>query len=178
MDPALLARATSRRERRAPRSRALRGAFGGSIVVAGAGPSDLPDHAGLGDLHQRPVSRTGEPAVRVRLAEVPHRAVVDEVQRPVGAELELERPVDAVDDPGGGRGREGLVLRLGAGGAAVRRVPLVLRLAIEGEARERQRERFAAPAEVYQLDVVPLLRLAVPGREAEVALAGHQRRAL
>src|SRR6266850_8414082 len=60
-------------------------------------PADPPDDAGLRDLHERTIrwrpvateSRAG-----VALAEVAHRAVIDEVERAVGAEHRRHRPID------------------------------------------------------------------------------------
>src|SRR5437660_2459911 len=151
-------------------------------VVLPADALDLPDHAGLGNLDKRRIGRGDELAPRIRLAEVPHRAVVDQVQRAVGAKLNLDGPVDAVDDARCGRLRERLIQRsifsrrlVLAGRGAVRIHALVLARAVEREPGQLQLERLAPLAEVHQLDVVPCLRLAVSGREAEVALAGDQR---
>src|SRR5256885_863912 len=70
------------------------------VAVVATLAADLPDHAGLGDLHQRPVSWTDEPAPRVRLAEVAHRTEVDEVRGAVRPEQHLDGPVDALDHLG------------------------------------------------------------------------------
>src|SRR5207302_69953 len=72
------------------------------IALAG----DLPDHAGLGDLHERPVGRPDELAPLVGLAEVAHHPVVDQVQGPVRPELNLDGTIDGVN-----HFREGLVRR-------------------------------------------------------------------
>src|SRR4030081_3115757 len=50
------------------------------VAVVATLAADLPDDAGLRDLHERPVSRTDEPAPRVRLAEVAHRTEIDQVR--------------------------------------------------------------------------------------------------
>src|SRR5205823_708363 len=68
--------------------------------------ADPPDDTGLRDLDERAVVSAGrvrghavfrratEPRARIALAEVAHRAVIDEVERAVGAEHRRVRPVD------------------------------------------------------------------------------------
>ena len=63
-------------------------------------------------------------------------------------------------------------------GAAVRVVRLVAARAVEREARQLQLGRVVVAGEVDQLDVVPRARVAVLGREAEVALARDEHRVL
>jgi hypothetical protein len=43
-------------------------------------PADLPDRARAGDLHERTVGSSHELRGRIRLTEVPHRAVIHEVR--------------------------------------------------------------------------------------------------
>src|SRR6267142_2171410 len=147
-----------------------------SVVVVAR---DLPDHPGLRDLDQRPVGGApNESAVRIGLAEVADRAVVDEVERSVGSELHLEGSVDPAQPADesliGGCVFPGHLVD--APGSAVRIVRLVLLAAVEGEARQRELQRLPGLAEIHQLDVMPRFRLAVPLGEAEVTLAGHQGR--
>src|SRR6266542_1629672 len=139
------------------------------------GARDAPDDSGVRDLHQRRVRRVPELRVRLALAEVSDRAVVDQVERPVGPEPDADRPVDTAEAV-----REGLLAAdvpapevgrvLLAGRRAVRVVGLVRRRAVERELLELELQRLTGPAEVHQLDVVSLAGLTVLGREAKVAL--------
>src|SRR5437899_221200 len=107
-------------------------------------PADPPDDAGLRDLHERAVIsaarvrraaefwRAMEHRARVALAEVAHRAVIDEVERAVRAEHRRVRPVDAAQR---GRLDERLIVVLLAAGCAVGVVELIRLLAVEREPR-------------------------------------------
>src|SRR5262249_61949792 len=66
-----------------------------SGVPSSGDPADLPDRAGLGNLNERTVSGAHELGVRIGLAEVTHRPVVDEVRAVIRTELEVHRTVDA-----------------------------------------------------------------------------------
>src|SRR5262249_16936464 len=70
------------------------------VLVLACGLSraaDLPDHPRAWDLDERTVTFSLELRIRVRLAEVPHRAVVDDVGAMVGPELDIRWPVEAID---------------------------------------------------------------------------------
>src|SRR5438552_5697987 len=108
--------------------------------------TDLPNHARPGKLHERSVAGDLELTVRIGLAKVPHRAVIHEVGAVIGTELEIHRTVDSVNPT-----HEGLLER-----------------AVVGEPLELELKRIL---EVDELDVVTLFRVAVGGREPEVALA-------
>src|SRR5262249_52793548 len=147
-----------------------------------SGPGDPPDHAGVRDLDQRSVGRDLELGGGVALPEVPDSPVVDQEERPVGSEEDAHRPGDGAEADGeslvAGNVLTGQIVRvLLAGGGPVGQVGLVCCRAVESEAGELEPERLAWLAEVHELDVVPLFRLTVGGREPEVALAGNQRRA-
>src|SRR6516225_6771339 len=83
-------------ERRSPppRSPVLR--FEATDLV-GACATDLPNHSRMGDLNERAVTGCYELCVRVRLAKVPHSAIVDDVSAAVGPELDVRGPVESVD---------------------------------------------------------------------------------
>ncbi len=128
-----------------------------------------PDHAGARDLKQRTIAGDLELGVRVRLAEVSHRAVVGDPGAAVGPELDVGRTIEAADAVHKGL-LEGLV---------------------EGEAADLELERpviivplslvvsvpvfVAAAVEVDELDLMPDFRCPVRRREAEVALERIQR---
>src|SRR5207253_2819922 len=139
------------------------------VAVTSRGPADLPDHAGLRNLHERTVEaaaprrRTGlrlvhEPRARVALTEVAHRAVVDQVQGVVGTEHRRHWPVDAAQR---GDLDERLIPDGLAAGRAVGVVELIGLLAVEREPRLLEVEALTGPAEVHQLDVVARRGLAV-----------------
>jgi hypothetical protein len=142
------------------------------------------------DLDQRRVGGIDELAVGVALAEVADDAVVDDVEIPVGTEHQGHRAVDAAQRsvlgaeglPAGGRLARDVPGHAHTGGRAVRVVHLVGGRAVVGEFLERDLERLTAAdqgrAEVDELDVVTRLGFTVVGREAEVALTGHECRAL
>src|SRR5882762_676756 len=67
------------------------------VRLRASGSADLPDHAGPGNLNERTVAIDLEPRVRVRLPEVPHRAVIHEVSAVIRSELEIHRAVDPSD---------------------------------------------------------------------------------
>jgi len=73
---------------------------------------------------------------------------------------------------------EELVANLGDGRRAVWVMVLIALPAIEGEAGELQLARVVVAREVDELDVVAGARVAVLGREAEIALAREQHRIL
>src|SRR5439155_22407067 len=114
-------------------------------------------------------------------AAVADGAIVDEVERPVGAEDRRDRPVDRTQAC-----RKGLLAAdvsaaevvgvLLARRAAVRQMRLVGDRAVEGEPTEGDLERLTRPAEVDETDVVHRLPLPAAGREAEIALPGNQGR--
>lgn len=93
---------------------------------------DLPDHSRSRDLHQRSICFEYEPCPRVGLAEVPHRAIVDQVQSLVRAEYRSDWPVDAP------QAADKRLLHRGVCAArrAVGAVALCLARAVECEARE------------------------------------------
>src|SRR5438309_8183154 len=57
--------------------------------------ADLPDHAGSGDLEERAVPGDFELGRRVRLAEVPHGAVIDDIGATIGAKFDVCGAVEA-----------------------------------------------------------------------------------
>src|SRR5438874_11341655 len=89
---------------------------------------------------------------RIALAEVAHRAVVNEVESVVGPEHRRYRPIYA---PQRGRLDKSLVVVLVATGRTVRIVSLILVLTIEREPLLLGAKSLPFPAEVDQLDVVP-----------------------
>ena len=109
-----------------------------------------------------------EDRARVALAEVAHRAVIDEVERAVGPEHRRVRPVDPAQR---GRLHERLIVVFLAAWRAVGVMELIRLLAVEREPRLLEVEAIIAPAEVHQLDVVPRRGFAVLLREPEIALA-------
>jgi hypothetical protein len=119
-------------------------------------PADLPDHARPRNLDERRIRGVDEPAVGIGLAEVAHRAVIDEVRAIIGTEFEVHRTVDAAK-PVHERLLEGRVV---------------------GKPRLLKLKGITRLAEVDQLHVVPRLRRAIGRREPEIALARDQRGAL
>src|SRR5438128_2678514 len=117
--------------------------------------TDLPNHARPGNLHEWAVARDLELGRRVRLAEVPHRAVIHQVGTVVRPEPQVRGAVDAANAVGE---------RLVEGGVVGK--PLLAEL-----------QWGPQLTEVHEFDIVPRLRLAIRRREAKVALAGDQRRA-
>src|SRR5262249_28934952 len=103
---------------------------------------------------ERTVRSSHEPGGRIRLTEVPHRAVIHEVRAAIRTELQIRRAVDPLDSII----REGLVTGV-----------------VEGKLRLLDLQRLAWPAEVHELDVMPGFRISVRRGAAEVARAGNQR---
>ena len=85
-------------------------------------PADSPDDAGLRNLHEWTIPVATESRAGVALAEVAHRAVIDEVERTVGAEHRRDRPIDSTQR---WRLDERLIPHRLAGGRAVRVVGLI-----------------------------------------------------
>src|SRR5258708_25327154 len=56
--------------------------------------TDPPDHAGMRDLNQRTIARNNEFGVWIRLAEVAHRAVINNPGAAIRAELDVRRTID------------------------------------------------------------------------------------
>src|SRR4029077_5484846 len=56
--------------------------------------ADLPDNPGAGYLDERTIASPHELRVGVRLSEIPHRAVIDDVGATVGAELDVRGTVE------------------------------------------------------------------------------------
>src|SRR5438874_4189277 len=122
--------------------------------------ADPPDDTGLRDLDERAVVSAGrvrghavfrratEPRARIALAEVAHRAVIDEVERAIGSEHRRVRPVDPAQRR---RLDERLVVRDLAAGRPVWIVELIRLLAVEREPRLLEAEALALAAEVHQL---------------------------
>src|SRR3989442_7825525 len=130
------------------------------VAAALADPADPPDHTGLRDLNERTVEAAApwrsaglglvhEPRARIALAEVAHRAVIDEVERVVGSEHRRVRPVDAAQRR---NLDERLVIRNLAAGRAVGVVELIRLLAVERESRLLEAESLTRAGEVDQLD--------------------------
>src|SRR5437879_1612634 len=122
------------------------------LLLWASGSADLPDHAGPGKLDERTVARDLEPRIRVRLSEIPHRAVIHEVSAVVRSELQIHRPVDPFD-----LGHERLLERL-----------------VEGKPLKLDLEGLTGLAEVDELDVVSLFRYAIGFGEPEVPLAASK----
>src|SRR2546423_121886 len=166
-------------QKRGPHARASRVSGFRPFLLA----ADPPDHAGLRDLHERAVVSTArvrrqavlrramEDRARIALAEVAHRAVVDEVERVVGPEHRRYRPIYSAQRGSLDKRLVVVLPATGRAGRAFRIVVLILLLAVECEARLLEPESLAFAAEVDQLDVVPCRRLAVLFREPEIALA-------
>src|ERR1044072_2420598 len=127
--------------------------------------ADLPDRAGTRNLYQRGVGIDSKPRCRNASAEVTHRAVVDQISRPVRAELDRGRAVDASQHVG-----ERLVGVHFTSRAAVRIVILAALRAIERKARHLQLVRIALAREVDELYVVAEDWVAVFGRKAEISV--------
>src|SRR4029453_10016254 len=105
-------------------------------------------------LHERTGGSSPELRGRIRLTEVPHRAIIHEVRAAIRTELQVCRAVDPLDSVI----REGLVTCV-----------------VEGDLRLLELQLLARPAEVHELDVMPGFRSAVRRGEAEVTLASNQR---
>src|SRR5207302_1227914 len=140
------------------------------FIVACIDARDLPGRPGAWKLHQRRVGRVDDSGPPVGAAWIAYRAVVHQVGRAVRPEADRGRTVDAVH-----LARERLVALARALRGAVRIVALIALLAIERKARELQ---LALALEVDELDIMAGGRVAVLGREAEIALARQEHRVL
>src|SRR5467141_519283 len=117
--------------------------------------TDPPDHARLRDLNQRAIARNNEFGVWIRLAEVAHRAVINDPGAAIRAELDVRRTIEPA-------------------GAAHERL---FKCVVVGKPHDLERKRFLLPAEVDEFDLVSGFRRPIRPGKAEVALKRIQRRA-
>ena len=112
---------------------------------------------------------------RVGAAGVAHRAVVDQIRRAVGAEAHRHRPVDAAQHL---PVNACVDRRQRRSGCRPGRAACVAPRAVEREARQLQLARVVGLVKLISSTSCPSDRVAVLGREAEVAFARQQHRVL
>src|SRR5258707_7926808 len=117
--------------------------------------TDPPDHACMRDLNQRTIAWNNEFGVWIRLAEVAHRAVVNDPGAAIRAELDVRRTIEPAC-------------------AAHERL---FKCVVVGKPHDLERKRFLLPAEIDEFDLVSSFRRPIRSGKAEVALKRIQRRA-
>src|SRR6266478_7706510 len=110
-------------------------------------PTDPPDHARMWDLNQRTIAWNNEFGVWIRLAEVAHRAVVDDPGAAVRSELDVRRTIEP------------------ACAAAHERL---FKCLVVGKAHNLELKRFFLPAEIDEFDLVSNFRRTIRRGKAEV----------
>jgi hypothetical protein len=107
-----------------------------------------PDHARMWDLNQRTIARNNEFGDRIRLAEVAHRAVVNDPGAAIRAELDVRWTIEPAC-------------------AAHERL---LKRRVVSKAHNLELKRFLLPAEIDEFDLVSDFRRPIPCGKAEVTL--------
>src|SRR6266436_781821 len=115
--------------------------------------TDPPDHARMRDLNQRTIAWNNEFGVWIRLAEVAHRAVINDPGAAIRAELDVRWTIEPAC-------------------AAHERL---FKCLVVGKPHDLELKRFLLPAEVHEFDLVSGFRRPIRPGKAEVTLKRIQR---